>query len=385
MKNIKRLFIIIIILIVAFYISKYFKNNIKSNYTINKVKIEEYFSKDNGHNYDFKIKTNNSIYVFNLEKNYNSSTKIIKRIKKYNKNDTECILITYKDNKKELYCSLNKKQVSLYYLCNNDDFNTIKNKIKKSSKLIPTSYNTKKEYKKITVYNKNISGEDTFTIWDYKGIYLCSNKDNKYKKILDKDLYENILATVVDKYFVLFDNTSVRGINKVYYYDSNKEKLNTIKFKNYLSKDIYINGVVNETIIITDKKEKKEYSLNIKTKELKEIDNEQTNYIIYENGIKKSISKSDYFMKEQTIDNNRYYYKFENNTFYKTHKRYKGNKELLFEQDNLDSYFIKDDEIIMIKEGKVFSYKENTGLRIILESNELNYNYKNIVNIIKNK
>ena len=156
-------------------------------------------------------------------------------------------------------------------------------------------------------------------------------------------------------------------------------------FKNYLSNDIYINGIVDETIIITDKKGKKEYSLNILKKELKEIDNDQTNYVIYENGIKKNISKSDYFMKEQIIDNNKYYYQYENNIFYKYHKKYKNNKILLFEQDNIDDYFIKNDEIIIIKEGKVYSYKDNTGLRLILESNELNYNYKNIVSLIKNK
>ncbi|MBR1937251.1 MAG: hypothetical protein IJ842_06140 [Bacilli bacterium] len=384
MKNIKKIFIIVAIIIGSFYIFKYFKNNIKSNYVINKIKIEEYFSKDKGHNYDFRIKTNKGTYVFNLEKNLNSSTKIIKNIKKYNKNTIECILITYKDNKNELYCLNNKKQVSLYYLKNNNDFITIKNKIK-NNKLVPTSYNEKKDYKKITVYNKNISNDELFTVWDYKGIYLCSNKENKYKKILKNDLYENILITAIDKYFILFDNTSVKGINKIYYYDTKKDKLNTMTFKNYLSNDIYINGIVDETIIITDKKEKKEYSLNILKKELKEIDNDQTNYVIYENGIKKNISKSDYFMKEQIIDNNKYYYQYENNIFYKYHKKYKNNKILLFEQDNIDDYFIKNDEIIIIKEGKVYSYKDNTGLRLILESNELNYNYKNIVSLIKNK
>ena len=177
MKNIKKMFIVVAIITGSFYIFKYFKNNIKSNYVINNIKIEEYFSKDKGHNYDFRIKTNKGTYVFNLEKNLNSSTKIIKNIKKYNKNTIECILITYKDNKNELYCLNNKKQVSLYYLKNNNDFITIKNKIK-NNKLVPTSYNEKKDYRKITVYNKNISNDELFTVWDYKGIYLCSNKEN---------------------------------------------------------------------------------------------------------------------------------------------------------------------------------------------------------------
>ena len=86
---------------------------------------------------------------------------------------------------------------------------------------------------------------------------------------------------VVDQYYVLFENNSVNGIEKVYYYNAEKDKVDSFKLKTKLSKNSYINGVVNNLIYVTDKKAKKEYTVNIKKKSITEIDSDQTKYIIY--------------------------------------------------------------------------------------------------------
>ena len=41
------------------------------------------------------------------------------------------------------------------------------------------------------------------------------------------------------------------------------------------------------------------------------------------------------------------------------------------------------DNIILISDGIVYNYSDNTGLRMILENNKLKYNYKNIYNYWK--
>ena len=56
---------------------------------------------------------------------------------------------------------------------------------------------------------------------------------------------------------------------------------------------------------------------------------------------------------------------------------------LLFELKDVDEWMVVGDNIILISDGIVYNYSDNTGLRMILESNELKYNYKNIYNYWK--
>ena len=57
--------------------------------------------------------------------------------------------------------------------------------------------------------------------------------------------------------------------------------------------------------------------------------------------------------------------------------------ELLFEIDNINDWKVYDRDIILIKDGIVYLYNDKTGLVKILSSNELKYNYKDIVKIWK--
>ena len=45
------------------------------------------------------------------------------------------------------------------------------------------------------------------------------------------------MSCIVDKYYVLFENTSVNGIKNIYYYDFKKNKLKIYKPEIILSKD----------------------------------------------------------------------------------------------------------------------------------------------------
>lgn len=152
-----------------------------------------------------------------------------------------------------IYCTYKNKAVSNNILLDNEDFKKILNKAKIK---INKPKDSKINYKNLTIFKENISDNYKYIIWDYKGIYIISKNKQIYQKILNKDLYDNIMSTVVDKYFVLFDNTSVNGIETIYYYDLVKNKLKSFKLEDKISKDSYINGVFNNLIYITDKKEK---------------------------------------------------------------------------------------------------------------------------------
>ncbi len=383
MKKIKSILFLLLIIIICYYGFKLLIVEHNFTYKINKYNVDEHFYKKNGHHYELIITNKKENYTYTIDKNLSKQKRIIKDIKVYKKNNLKCIIPIYKkDVDKNIYCNLDNIQVSNDYLLktNNEDFNKI---IKKVKIKLPSSNNKKKKYKKIFVYNKNINNNN-FYIWNYKGIYILNNT-NKYVKILDYDLYDNLMSCVVDKYYVLFENTSVNGIENIYYYDSIKNKINLFKLKEKLDKDSYINGVVNNLIYVTDRRNKKEYTIDIRKKKITEIDDEQSSYIVFNNSKKKKLSKSDYFMKDQIFDysNSNYKYFIEDNKIYKQLKS-KKNKTLLLELNDIVEWKVVDDEIIILVDNTIYYYSDDTGLRKILENNELRYNYKNIYNIGKN-
>ena len=385
-KKIKSIFLLLVIIIICHYGFKLLIVEHNFSYKVNNYKIDEHFYMRKGHHYDIIITNKKENYTYTIDKNLSKKKRIIKDIKEYKSNNLKCIIPIYKkDIDNNIYCNLDNNQVSNDYLLksNNTDFDKIKKKIKKYKIKLPSSDDTKKKYKKLYVYNKNIDNNN-FYVWNYKGIYVLNNENN-YIKILDYDLYDNIMSCVVDKYYVLFENTSVNGIENIYYYDSKKDKLNVFKLKEKLDKDSYINGVVDNLIYVTDRRNKKEYTIDIRKKKIKEIDDEQSSYIIYKNNKQKNLSKSDFLIKDQYFEktNSNYKYFIKDNKIYKKLKGTKNNI-LLLELNDIVEWKAIDDEIIILVDNTIYYYNDSTGLRKILKNNELRYNYKNIYNIGKN-
>ena len=403
MKNLIKIIFIIVIVFITMSVFKLFKNEHKVTYKIDNYSIKEHFYKKNNHYNDITINDKNNTYIYTLNKYLGKKKKIIKDIKTYKSKNLVCIVPIYKkDITNNIYCSLNKKQVSASYLqsISNLDFNKIVKKAKKYKLNLVKNNDNKTVYKQLEVYKKNITDDHIYFIWNYKGIYIVSNNEIKYKKIVNHDLYDNVMDCVVDDYYVIFDNSSVNGIENVYYYDINKDKVNRFKLKTKLTKNTYINGVIDNLIYVTDRKQKKEYTINIKNKSIVEVDNDQTNYIVYDNGTKKELTKSDYFMQDKFFNNNlisdskvtsskelkkeyNYYYFIEENRVYKALDTNKKDKILLVELDNITDWLIRDREIILLRDGTLYSYTDDFGLRKILTTNELRYNYKNIYDFWK--
>ena len=381
MKNtIKKILILLLIIIICHYIFKLLIVEHNFTYKIDKYSIDEHFYIKKGHHYDLVITNKKENYTYTIDKNISKKKKIIKDIKVYKSNNLKCIIPVYKKEiNNNIYCNLDNNQVSNDYLLksNNKDFEKI---IKKVKIKLPSSNNHKKKYKSLFVYNKNINNNN-FYIWNYKGIYVLNNNKNNYVKILNYDLYDNVMNCIVNKYYVLFENTNVNGIENIYYYDSKKNKLNKFKLKEKIDKDSYINGVVDNLIYVTDRRNKKEYTIKIIKREIKEIDDEQTSYIIYNNGIRKKVTKREFFMENQYFNNNsNYKYFIKDNKIYKKLKGTKNNI-LLLELNDIVEWKVINDEIIILVDDTIYYYSDETGLRKILENSELRYNYKNIYNI----
>lgn len=377
-------------------IIKTFQRKHSVEYKINNYSVKEnFYIEKRNHNYEFKISNKKETYSYILNEKINKRKKVIKEIKGYKKDNLKCIVPIYvKDIDYDIYCLEDNKQVSKYYLKDNEEFKDILEKTKKYSIKLPESDEKKKEYKKIEVYQNNIIYDTAFIMWNYKGIYVFKDDDIKKEDFLDYDLYDNIMATTTSKYYVLFENSKVMGIENIHYYDIEKEKYKVFKLKEKISKDSYINGVYDDLIYVTDNKKKVQYAINLKKEEIEVVGKEELGYIKYIGNNKEIMNKSDFFMERQLFDNekiedkditksndlvkdNQIYYYLEDNKFYKNINGY--NSILLFELENIKDWKIYNGDIILIVDDTVYMYNDNSGLRKILEYNELNYNYDNII------
>ena len=392
-KQIKLLVLLIFIILLIPFIRKIFIKEYNIIYEKNNFIINEIYKYENKeHKFEINIKNKEYEITYLLNEDFNKNNEIIKDIKLYQEKDINCILPIYTKNiENKLYCVKDNKQVSNYYLNKNKDYNNILKQVKKYKIKKLESNNKTTKYKNLKIYKNNLKEEDIFTIWDYKGINIIEKNNNKYVKILDYDLYDEIKTIIYDKYFVLFENNHVDGIENIYYYDFKKDKLKLYNPEIIISKDFYINGVVNNLIYVTDNKTKKEYTINLIKKEIEQI-SKANEYITYKDNKFISLTKSDYFMEKQIFSNNKIidkkiskeehvkenniYYYIEDNKFIR--KIEDRNSEILFELENIKDWKIINGKILLISEDILYIYDDNRGLVPIVQSNELNYNYENI-------
>lgn len=388
MKKIKYILVIIVLGLVVIFIHKLTIKEFTISYKVNKHNInEQFYTNNKKHIYNIRV---DNKYAYTIIKNFNKRKKIIKKIKTYEKKDISCIVPVYKkNNNKDIYCLKDNVQVSNYYLLKEQNPNYL-DILSKAKIKVSNHKEVESNYKKLTIFN-NIDNNRKYIVWNYKGIYILGKNYNKYIKILDYDIYDNIMSIVNSRYFILFENTKITGIENIYYYDLKKDKLHTFKLKKKLDKDSYINGIHNDLIYITDNKNKKEYSINISKEEIQEVGNKENMYIVYTNNNKEILNISDFFLEKQIFNNKKidnktkeydYIYYIKNNEVYRKLKD--GNKELLFELENINEWNIYDRDILLVSDGIVYLYNDENGLVKIMSSNELKYNYKDIVKIWKN-
>ncbi len=391
MEKYKNYIIIAIIAMIIPIIYKMMVTHHEITYRVGKYQIKETFHiKEKEHIYQYQLKNKKEKYTFTIVNNAHKRKKVIKEIKEYKEKDVKCIVPIYKNKQQtEIYCRKNNLQVSKYSLKDDEDYKKIFEKVKKYKIKEYTTSNTTREYKKIKIYQKNIPLEDTVIIWNYKGIIGIQQEEQFDQQMIKYDLYDNIMATCTSRYFVLFENTSVNGIEKIHYYDLKKHKYKVMTLKEKISKNSYINGVENDLIYITDRKAKKQYTINIKKETCKEVGNELNQFIKYENGKGRYMELKDFFEKDQFFHNekisdqkitesndmileNDYYYFKEENNFYRKLKE--GNKEFLFTEPDIETWWIYQNDLVLKREDCLYLYNDQIGLQKIIEYNELKYN-----------
>ena len=401
MKKIIKLLISIFILILFFELITFiFKTHHEITYNLKdqneKYKVTEiYINKK----YYLKIENKTYKYSFEINNTFHKRKKIIKKIYTYNIDKTKCIYPQTKNKKNQetnIICSKDNKTYS--YLNYQKKLTPFIQKLQKQGITSPSwnkQSNSTKNIETLSAYQKNINPNTHILIYKYNGFYNISNKKLEIIKLFKNDTYINTLGANIDRYYIIPNYNQKYDYNQLYIIDMKTGKVKTKDIKQKISKDSYINGIINNEIYLFDKDELKQYKISKKGKKVEEVGNKKQGALYYnlkfetkdvytfrDNNIKfkttndyiKQIEKntSIKFIEKQ---NDTYYYatKEGNVYYYNTNNKI---KVLLFNKNIKDFKLIKE-TLFFIENDTLYSYSQQEGIKKLLTYKELSFNWDN--------
>ncbi len=323
-------------------------------------KVEEKYNKDEKL-YIFNLSKDEVKYPFIINSKYIRERNLIDKIDIKENGNEICVLPISSKIKFYPVCSDGKDLYAYNISKQDDEFYKIK-KIKEIND----------NYKKIDI---NYLKDHKYLIYNYKGYYLISDKNKKDIKLFDKDNYNINLVYKLDKYLLVADYNSDYYFNKFYLINSDNGKVTEIEMEYDISFDSVFLGDYKNKIYLLDKKEEKEYVINIKKQKVLEID-----YQIVKNN---KLVKTTY---NKIINNNLNflfnidkYYTIEDNVLYKLveDKKIKVTNRGV---DRIVDYI--DGTVYYLSEEDLYMYNEYNGEVLLLTNFEWNFN-NNGVFIIK--
>lgn len=375
-----------------------------TTYKVNDFEVkEEYINKqENEHQaYIFTISDGDAKFYFQVFKNYENQSKIIKEIKSYKNNTFNCIMPIFIDDEvlTDLMC-LNENTIYNYKSLDNPD-EELKNFYDSLKKYIPEDDLSRKDNANIfTLYPNNMQPNYYVSFASYKG-FVYANPTNMVlntKNIFENDVYDSYLSGYVDKYYVTVDYSEQYGYSKIYIYNITTGKEEVVTLSRNIEKNSYIQGVYKKSLYIFDRSNKIQYEINAENSKVLEVGNTASGVTLYKNGTSEHVSAYDCAIKDLTFaeeikEENGYkvvsstigsktgytYYAKKNGEKYKIYRVNNSNKDqytYLFDTKYLDKIITVNEYIYYVDEENIKYYSDSTGIRTLATNDELNFNQK---------
>ena len=399
MKKVIKLLIGIFILVLIFELIAYiFKTHHDITYTLKDdnqtFKINEVYKNKK---YYFKITSKDLVYSFEIPDEFHKKKEVITKIYSYKKDDVYCIYPAIeKQENTNILCSKNNK--SYAYTNYEKELTPFIETLKKQGYNSPSwqeKSNSSKKIETLSAYQSNIKEKTYIYIYKYNGFFSISKDSLEQIKLFENDTYINHLGTNIDKYYLIPNYDQKYDYDELYVIDmtNNKVKKRNLKYK--ISKDSYINGVIDNELYIFDKDELKQYKISKKGKKIKEVGNKEDGALYYN---LKFETKSVYDFRDEELKfktikdyisqvekntsinylqktEDTYYYQTKNNDVYYYNLNSKT-KVLLFNQKISDFTLVKD-TLYFISDDTLYSYNFQEGLKKLITYSELSFNSKN--------
>ena len=402
----KKLCILFSIMLLLYFILEVIVNHLNPghviNYSLNDFQVkEEYINNQKGEikSYNFIIKDENSEFYLQIFENFNNSKKIIKEIKSFKNKDVVCILPLFNNGKAltDLMC-LNNNIIYNYkdLLYENSEltefYDSLDNYFPKEN------LDNKTSIENITLYRDNIEPNYYISFTTYKG-FISTNSFNKtlqVKNIFNSDVYDHYLSSYVNEYYVTVNYDEKYGYSRIYIYNIKNNKENEIVLSKNIEKNSYIQGILDNSLYIFDRDNRRQLEINTETKTISEVGNNKSGIKIYRddhfdivsayectiNDILFEKSNDDldnyYYIGSNGLSKTGYTYYYQNEgSFYKIYRANNSHKEqltYLFKVNNIDKMQIINEYIYFVSDDYLKYYSDKTGIRTLVYNNEFYFN-----------
>lgn len=408
MLKMKKIIKLVIVLFLIFILLQLFVLILKKEHNVvyeikNSKKVFKIEERLFNNNYYIKINKDDYVFSFKVSNNYFKKKKIIREIEFYEIDDVLCIYPVLDKDNLGIYCS--NKKIAYTYSYNNDNLDGFVDDLKDKGYVL--NYHDNNEFNKIrlgktVVYEDNLVDDTYIYVWKYDGFYTISKEGLEELKVFDNDTYVNDLGILVNNYYVIPNYDQRLEVDTFYVFNLINNKKKMIKSKNKISKDSYINGIVDDKIYIFDVDNLLQYEINPKKKKIKEVGNKKNEGLFYDG---KWHNISVYDLRDEQIKFSTSYDYLEDIVDVTSLKYISKNDELYYYLDFDDNFFVYDsisdvktllfnvsslsyvtnvlDDIYFIKENTLYLYNKSVGIKAIFVYEELRFNTKNRVAIYK--
>lgn len=416
-KNyLKNIIILVILIIMILCFIKYLRRGHIAKYKIRNngytFEITETRTRNEKHetdNYYLEIAINNSIFTYQLFDDFDSKHKIVKDVFYFRDKNYTCVYpILYGSYNADIKC-LNG---SIYYYYHDiagidsklDEFANNLKKYKLDSFKDNESKVKKESSMKITT--NNLVDDHNAAITTLKGIY--SINDHKEVKVFKNDIYNRPISIIADNYYVVADYTEKHQFRIFNLINLDGLKEYEIKSDDYISMNSYFQGFVDGDLYLYDPDNEEQYKINLSKRKIEKLTNKNNKVRFYQNNEWTTISKVKAnsivkFPKNYKLDEfndydlvykygnkeSGYFYLFEKeDDHYKVYRSPVQNIhaiEYIFDVKDIDSVLYLDDYVYFVEDNSIYYYNQTTGIRKIIEYDELKFNDKLIYGVVKVK
>ena len=376
----RKIYIIGIIILIVILILFRKSNDKTIKYKIkNGNDVYNIVEKHNGNYTYYEISWNKNVYPINIF-NKNKDKRQINQLYSFTDNTYYCVLPLFKG--KVLTDIMCYKDGTIYNYQSIKDgrekLNSYVSKIKEYENFNKYEDNEEKCNNVITInntINKKIS------ITTYKGLIV----DNKEIKLFDKDVYSNKISTYIDKYYVTADYNANYEFDKFYIVDLTSKDVSTLKTKEPISFDSYIQGIVDNKIYLYDPENEIQYEIDPKNKKIKVTSSDTIKYYSNNKWTKVSVKQAKelyfdysslnniYNEYDKVYENDYYYYAIKNDNLYRINKNNTETREFLTKVP-VDEIIVNKDYAYYAFKNSLYYYNNLTDLRVVLTDSELEFN-----------
>lgn len=412
----KKLVLEFIVVWIAFFglqtIVKHYQSGQLITYTVSEkedtYKITENYTKqknDNLNAYYFDIKVNDEHFVFQTYESFGHQQNLIQTIHEYHDDQVRCILPVLKENKivTDMICKEQENQI--YYREIQGKYEKLDEYVS-NLKLLQEAYRTYLKKESIVkmgtskVYTHALPDDKAIAVSDYRGITMV-NADGKKERqdVFESDVYDQKIKAMVGKYYLVADYEQPFEIDRFYLVNLEKNKKEVIESKYMISKDSYVQGIVENSVYLYDRSNQKQYEINVVDKTVYEVGNANLK-IQYYDGTKWSkkemydIATTDIYFEtypkvvEKDSDYDKvirvggtetgYYYYFQNiGDMYKVYRAPVQNSKIktyVFTTTSLSQIYYVEDDVYFMNHNDVRKFCEVSGIQTVLTNSEFEFN-----------